>query len=295
MNQSLQHVVEQQLANRLSKKVKIHNLTSVSGGCINHGVRVDTNTGSYFLKYNSNVPRDLFIREAENLEVLRKASTELTVPRVILAMEVLQDQPGIIVLELLEENRVNQYHQDERLGVGLAQLHRVTHSQFGFLHNNYCGKTLQDNSWNENWVEFYGQQRIWHLVKLIEQHRSIHIFEQNIYSNLIEVLSERISHQPVASLTHGDLWSGNYLYTSSGPALIDPATHYTDRECDLALMQMFGGFSPRVWDTYQEAFPLPHDWQERIGLYQLYHYLNHYLLFGGSYGQQALSIAKKYL
>jgi fructosamine-3-kinase len=85
------------------------------------------------------------------------------------------------------------------------------------------------------------------------------------------------------------------MYTASGPALIDPACSYADREMELGMMQLFGGFSSRVWEAYQEEFPLPEDWRQRVRLYQLYHILNHYLLFGGSYGRQALDIAREYL
>ena len=108
-------------------------------------------------------------------------------------------------------------------------------------------------------------------------------------------MPEFLSHETVPSLIHGDLWSGNYLNTTGAPALIDPACYYADREMELAMMKLFGGFSVSVWNAYLEAFPLPPGWQQRIRLYQLYHVLNHYLLFGGSYGWQALEIAQEYL
>ena len=114
------------------------------------------------------------------------------------------------------------------------------------------------------------------------------------YERLVSKLSTYLSHNPQISLTHGDLWSGNYLHTDQGPALIDPACYYADRECDLALMKMFGGFSQSVWDSYNATYPLDSEWKDRIDIYQLYHYLNHYLLFGGHYGAQAIEIAKKY-
>lgn len=99
----------------------------------------------------------------------------------------------------------------------------------------------------------------------------------------------------IPSLIHGDLWSGNYMYTANRPALIDPACYYADSEMELGMMQLFGGFSPAVWQAYQDEYPLPEGWQQRIPLYQLYHILNHLLLFGGSYGRQALEIAQAFL
>ena len=119
--------------------------------------------------------------------------------------------------------------------------------------------------------------------------------EQKIYEKLLVRMPDLLPHQTVPSLIHGDLWSGNYMYTANGPALIDPACYYADREMELGMMKLFGGFSARVWDAYQEEFPLPEGWRQRNRLYQLYHVLNHYLLFGVSYGSQALEIAKEYV
>ena len=96
-------------------------------------------------------------------------------------------------------------------------------------------------------------------------------------------------------LIHGDLWSGNFMISEKGPVLIDPASYYADREMEFAIMTMFGGFSKRFYDAYNEVNPLPADWRQRNRLYQLYHVLNHYYLFGGAYRTQALSIAKSYL
>ena len=118
--------------------------------------------------------------------------------------------------------------------------------------------------------------------------------ELKIYEKLVDKMPDLLAHSTIPSLIHGDLWSGNYIHSMNGPALIDPACYYADREMELGMMQLFGGFSRTVWEAYQEEFPLPGHWQERIPLYQLFHVLNHYLLFGGSYGSQALSIAKKY-
>ena len=115
------------------------------------------------------------------------------------------------------------------------------------------------------------------------------------YEKLVNRIPLILSHSTQSSLIHGDLWSGNYMYTANGPALIDPACYYADREMELGMMKLFGGFSSTVWGAYQEEFPLPQGWKERNRLYQLYHVLNHYLLFGVSYGQQALEIAKEYV
>jgi fructosamine-3-kinase len=131
-------------------------------------------------------------------------------------------------------------------------------------------------------------------VEQIRSVRGMSSGDLKTYEKLIGKMPQLLSHSTIPSLIHGDLWSGNYMYTTNGPALIDPACYYADREMELGMMKLFGGFSAGVWKAYQDEFPLLPDWQQRIPLYQLYHLLNHYLLFGGSYGSQSLNITKAY-
>ncbi|MEQ9441089.1 MAG: fructosamine kinase family protein [Cyclobacteriaceae bacterium] len=295
MTPKIQSLVEKHLSQALHQSVEIIAYHAIGGGCINHAMRLQTNAGDFFLKWNEQGPEDLFICEAEGLEALRNAKSCLRIPMVILALGAQEGQPGLLVTEFLPPFEGSQGEHDEYLGRGIAQIHECTHAQFGFTHNTYCGATLQDNRWNDDWIDFFGQQRIWYLVQQIETCRNLRGREHQVYEQLVDRLPEMISHQPKPSLNHGDLWSGNYMYSAHGPALIDPACYYADREFDLAMMAMFGGFSERVWDAYQEYAALPEGWEERLSLYQLYHYLNHYYLFGGHYGQQALAIAKKHI
>ncbi len=281
------------LSRRLKRTIEVQKIEFLSGGCVNQAARMQTTQGVWFVKWNEQGATDLFVREAESLCALAEADTPLVIPQVIAAEETTSEL-GILVTTFLQPASPTT-QQDERLGRGLAQLHRSQHTHYGFEHTSYCGATPQDNRWSSDWVHFFGQQRIKYLLNLIEQRRGLTAAERAQYDQLMERLPQLIAHQPAASLTHGDLWSGNFMYTTGGPALIDPACYYADRECDLALMQMFGGFSGTVWQAYQEAYPLPDGWQARQGLYQLYHYLNHYYLFGGAYGQQALRLAQRYL
>ena len=290
----IKSLAEDKLTEKLSEAVRITSWASMDGGCINRSVKLETTAGYFFMKWNKNGPSDLFLREAEGLTALRKASTMLQVPEVYAATAITSNQPGILVLEFMMLS-TGTTKEEERLGQGLAQLHGVAQENYGFYHDNYCGATLQNNHWNADWIEFFGEQRIWHLVRLIEKRRGMPSSDLWVYEQLVGKLPTFISHQPGPALNHGDLWSGNCLYTTSGPALIDPASYYADRECDLALMDMFGGFSQRVWQAYQNAYPLPDEWRDRMAIYQLYHYLNHYYLFGGGYGTTAISIAKKFL
>lgn len=284
----------EKLSGQYGTKIKLIASHSVGGGCINHASKISTSAGDFFLKWNAKGASDMFIKEAEGLNEMRSVKTsDLIIPKVIWS-KLADEWPGLLLLEYLQSPKsVAGY--EERLGRGIAQLHQKNASQFGFHHSNYCGTTLQDNNWTNSWSEFFAQRRIWNLVFAIQTLRGISTEDQTVYEKLVERIPQLIPHNPIPSLIHGDLWSGNFMYTLNGPALIDPACYYADREMELGMMKLFGGFSSVVWGAYQNQFPLPGDWKERIRLYQLYHVLNHYLLFGGSYGYQALEIAKEYL
>ena len=293
LEQELIQLCIEKLAGIYGSSVRLTEFKSVGGGCINHAVKISTSADDFFLKWNASAPAGMFMKEATGLNEMRLADSSLIIPEVIWSKDV-DDFPGLLLIEYLQP-AANLSSLDEQLGWGIAQLHRKTASAFGFHHSNYCGTTLQDNIWTDNWPEFYAQQRIWSLVEQIKKTRGMSSEEQKIYEKLVVRMSDLLSHQTVPSLIHGDLWSGNYMYTANGPALIDPACSYADREMELGMMKLFSGFSSTVWCAYQEEFPLPEGWKERNRLYQLYHVLNHYLLFGVSYGQQALEIAKEYV
>ncbi|WP_299578097.1 fructosamine kinase family protein [uncultured Sunxiuqinia sp.] len=288
----LRHIIDNYRTS-FSQNLVITNQKAVGGGCISTSIKLETNHGNFFLKWNANTPADLFTREAESLQALGEADqSDLLIPKVVLAHEAGQ-LPGYLLMDYLMPGHAPS--EDEKLGMGLARLHRKTNKAFGFSHNNYCGATEQDNRWNSDWIAFFGSQRILYLVEKISQHRALASKERNTYEKLVARLPELIPADTTPSLIHGDLWSGNYLYTSQGPALIDPAAYYADREMELSMMTMFGGFSRTCWSAYQNEFPLNPGWEERIELYQLYHVLNHYYLFGGFYGSQALSLALRFL
>ena len=285
--------VEKKLTLKFGEDVIVNNSTVLSGGCINHASKIETNVGSFFLKWNSNCQEDIFLREAESLQELKKAVGDyLTVPEVFAAKNV-DSTTGFLVLEFLQSSYGA--GNDKELGKGLAVLHQFTSSEFGFYNNNYCGATLQNNNRNKSWTEFFINNRLLFLLELIQNERPLPASEINVYEKLISRIPHLIPANSVPVLIHGDLWSGNYMRTNKGFALIDPASYYADREMEFGIITMFGGFSSRFYAAYNEVHPLPSDWKQRNLLYQLYHVLNHYYLFGGGYQSQALSIAKRYL
>lgn len=285
--------VESGLTEIFNCEVKIDSNRSLGGGCINHASKINTNVGEFFLKWNSNCKKDLFVREAESLKELKKASGKnLRIPEVIAAKEA-NSTPGYLVQEFLEPG-MGTGNDEERLGRGLAKIHQFKSQEFGFYNDNYCGATIQNNSWNSSWIEFFCNNRIQFLLNLIQQERPLPSSEMKVFERLLSRLPVLLPQSSTPVLIHGDLWSGNYMMTDKGPALIDPASYYADAEMEFGIITMFGGFSQRFYSAYNEINPLESDWQERNPIYQLYHVLNHYYLFGGGYGSQALNIARRY-
>lgn len=154
---------------------------------------------------------------------------------------------------------------------------------------------MQNNSQTKSWVEFFRDNRLYFLLELIKKERPLPILEIKVFEKLLSKIPKLIPEKSKPVLIHGDLWPGNFLISGKGPVLIDPASYYAEREMEFVIITMFGGFSNRFYDAYNEINPLPTDWTNRNKLYQLYHILNHYYLFGGGYKIQALSVAKSYL
>jgi protein-ribulosamine 3-kinase len=274
--------------------LEVAGVRPVGGGCIHEAAHVTTSAGDAFVKWNASSPPDLFLREADGLRALLAAGSELVVPQVFLAASPSAGSPGFIVMEYLSPAGGRGGAADEVLGRGLAAIHRSTADAFGFEADTYCGPTRQDNARSTSWVEFYRDRRLAFLVDLVAAARGLRASERRPLDRLLGRLADLLPHAPSPSLVHGDLWSGNVMASARGPALFDPACAYADREMEFGITTLFGGFSERFFRAYEEAWPLPPDWRERIPLYQLYHLLNHHLIFGGHYGAEALAIARRY-
>jgi fructosamine-3-kinase len=277
---------------KLRQNIRITEISPVGGGCIHHASCLMTNAGMFFLKWNNHGAKDLFVREAECLRILKNAAGDsLVIPEVLFA-EMTTERPGFILMEYLEPGSSS--GSIESLGRGLATIHRFTSNRFGFYHDNYCGSTLQENKWSGQWADFYVVRRIEPLLRRLYSIGAYSPEQVREFDRLINRIPDLLPENSVPSLIHGDLWSGNYLYTVKGPALIDPACYFADREMEMGIMTLFGGFPDRFWSAYNEIYPLDHEWRSRNQLYQLYHLLNHFLIFGGGYGSPALEIARRF-
>lgn len=279
-------------AEALGESVADVDLSGVAGGCINQAATCEVTGQTWFVKWNDRPLTDQFAAEAAGLRALAEADCGLRIPRVLAHSDV----PGaaFLILEHLPRGSRGPGF-DEALGQGMAALHRATSgSGFGFACEGYCGATPQPNGWLTDWVEFYRERRLGHQLDLARA-RGFPAEAYRTGQRLLERLPEWIADDEPPALIHGDLWSGNLYVAEDGPALIDPAAYYGHREAELGMMSLFGGFSARVYAAYEEAYPLRAGWRERQGLYELYHVLNHFNLFGGGYGGQAARIMQRYV
>ena len=291
----IQPVLEAALRRALGDTgVRVLGIQPTGGGCIHDAARLSTTAGDYFAKWNADGPADAFLREADGLREMGAAASGLVVPRVLDAAAAGHGTPGIILMEYLPPDSGSRGH-DEALGAGLAALHRRTAPSYGFDTHTYCGPTRQDNTRSASWPEFYGERRIAPLLRLVDEERGMAATERRLCERLIEKLPTLLPEGAPPALIHGDLWSGNVMRTARGPAVFDPACVYADRETEFGITTLFGGFSPAFWRAYEEAGPLPAGWRDRNPLYQLYHLLNHFLIFGGQYGHEALAIVRRYV
>ncbi len=286
--------LEAALARSLGReRVRIEDASTLSGGSPREAQKLVTSEGEFFAKWSDHGPEDIFLCEALGLDALRAVRGPITIPRVIAASKRDTETPGYLILEYLPPGRGGE-PDDVILGRGLATIHRATRSSFGFDAPSYCGATPQDNRESARWIEFYRERRLRPLVEALQFRGRISGADRRVFDRLMERLEDLLPTESSPSLIHGDLWAGNVLSAVRGPALVDPACAYADREMEFGITTLFGGVAARAFAAYEEAWPMPHGWRERNSLYQLYHLLNHALLFGGHYGAEALRIAKRF-
>lgn len=242
-----------------------------------------------FLKTGPESALAMFEAEAEGLTELMRARA-IRVPEVI-DVGVSAGQ-SFIKLERLELSAPSRAVATA-LGEKLAELHRHTAEQYGWHRDNTIGNTPQHNDQSADWVGFFREHRLGFQLDLATANG-----HDGELLELGPVLSANLSalfdgYEPVASLLHGDLWSGNWGNVAGEPVVFDPAVYYGDRESDIAMTQLFGGFSPAFYAAYESSWPMSPGHEQRIKLYKLYHVLNHLNLFGAAYRDQAISLLRE--
>jgi protein-ribulosamine 3-kinase len=258
--------------------------SAVSGGSIHRCYRWRCGDSLLFVKVAAGTGGAALAAEAAGLEALAGAQA-VRVPRVLA-----RGAAGCSAFLALEwiESRPAGREAERRLGERLAAQHRVTGATFGFAADNFIGRTPQPNGWLSDWTEFFRERRLRQQLALATQSGFADLLERPGARLLESVGALLAGHRPQASLLHGDLWAGNWLADPhQEPVIFDPAVYYGDREADLAMTRLFGGFGRAFHDAYQAEAPLPAGHAVRAELYNLYHVLNHANLFGGGYARQA--------
>ena len=244
--------------------------------------------GKVFVKTGPPSTLDMFEAEVEGLRELALASA-VRVPAVIDCG--IEDGKAFIALERLQLQPAT-HAAETLLGQQLAALHRHTERKHGWHRDNTIGPTPQHNPWTSDWVEFFREHRLRFQLDLAAR---------NGYSGDLQSLGLQLvgrlpglfeGYRPAASLCHGDLWSGNWGVADGVPVIFDPAVYYGDRESDIAMTMLFGGFGRAFYRAYEESWPMAPGHERRLKLYQLYHVLNHLNLFGSGYRGQAMKLLR---
>lgn len=264
------------------RRAALRGQQAVGGGCINQAVRVEYGDSRYLIKLSSARQVDMFAAEALGLLELRQCN-ELRIPEPVCWGD--DGKSSYIVMEYLD---LGGRGDAALLAAGLASMHRITRPEFGWVRDNTIGSTLQVNTPAADWIDFWRDHRLGFQLDLAARNGAGGRLQSQGERLLSEFPQLFNNHTPAASLLHGDLWGGNQAFTRSGePAIFDPAVYYGDREADIAMTELFGGFGRDFYAAYRDHYPLDPGYAVRRRFYNLYHILNHYNMFGGGYLSQA--------
>jgi len=265
---------------------------NVSGGCINQTFVLENCHHRYFIKLNQRHLSEMFMAEMAGLQEIAQTHT-IETPKPLACGTT--EQQAFLILRYFETGHANQPAQ-YLLGEQLANMHRVINEQYGWKRDNFIGSTPQINDLKNDWILFWKENRLGFQLQLAAQ-KGYRGTLQKKGEQLLDQLDKFFtSYRPSALLLHGDLWGGNYAITQTGsPIIFDPAVYFGDRETDLAMTELFGGFSNDFYAGYQNNWALDKDYKTRKTLYNLYHVLNHLNLFGGGYLGQAQRMIEQLL
>ena len=244
----------------------------------------DVTDTAVFVKTADSTELPRLTAEAEGLRALRDAGC-VRVPTVY-SCAVAGNRAELVVERL--DLRPLDRPSGAALGAALAALHRHHGPRYGWANNNFIGATPQANDWHDAWPLFFADRRLAPQLRLARQNGMERILAERGEGLLERLPALFLDYRPAPSLLHGDLWGGNAGALPDGtPVIFDPACYYGDRETDIAMAELFGGFPDSFYAAYRSACPLDVGYETRKTLYNLYHILNHFNLFGAGYLGQA--------
>ncbi|MDW8797748.1 fructosamine kinase family protein [Staphylococcus pseudoxylosus] len=270
----------------------IKSISPVSGGDVNEAFKIETVERTYFLLVQRNRNASFFAAEISGLKLFEEA--EVTAPRVIGSGEIEGD--AYLLLTYLDEGRTG---SQEALAELVAQMHskQQVNGKFGFDLPYEGGDITFDNSWTDNWITLFVNRRLDHLKDTLVEQGAWSDDDVSQYESVRSVIVDTLKQHPSKpSLLHGDLWGGNYMFLKDGsPALFDPAPLYGDREFDLGITTVFGGFTEAFYNEYDKHYPINEDVEKRLEFYRLYLLMVHLVKFGGMYAESVKRSMKQIL
>lgn len=280
------HFISEQIGQAINQDFICDDIREAKQGDTHQAFKISDGKRRFFVKVNKKRQLLNFESEVEGLQHLK--DTQLfRVPKVI-TIGTVSDHSFLV----LEHISMTQGDEDSwfQFGANLATMHKEqTQEMYGWQEDNYIGQSPQPNKWHKKWGVFFAEQRIGFMLQLLAEkgHKLV-----NIDRTVESVKTLLNGHQPSASMLHGDLWAGNTGFHNQQAVMFDPAFYYGDREADLAMTELFNKFPAAFYQGYDSIWPVEQDYQYRKSIYQLYHLLNHALLFGGHYIQSAESTLK---
>ena len=264
----------------------VRSVAPVGGGDVSRAARVETPGGAVFVKWGRGEAGQTYAAEADGLAALAEvAGPDLVVPVPLVVGAPQGEAPGVLVLPWIERGRPSAA-DGRRFGTALAALHRAEapgDGRYGWAEDNWIGSKPQRNGWQASWPAFFGERRLRAQAETVRQRDAWDAVWDGLLDRLVDRLGDLLPEAPPPSLLHGDLWGGNAVPTADGRfALIDPAVYVGHREADLAMTELFGGFSAAFYEGYREAWPLEPGYAERREVYNLFHLINH-LTHGSGY------------
>ncbi len=287
---SFAELISAEISRASGRPFMVRSSRGAGGGCIHRARVLEGEDAMWFVKLNDPDVLPMFEAESDGLKAL--AETEaFRVPRPLCSGAI--GEQAYLVLEHLDLRPVAGRADAIAFGRALAELHHRHGARYGWCRDNFIGATPQMNTENDTWPRFFATARLLPQVKRAAEHGRALQEKGTLLAEKLPALF--LDYRPQPSLLHGDLWHGNAAMCGRTPAVFDPAVYCGDRETDLAMTELFGGFPQAFYAAYREAWPLDEGYESRKTLYNLYHVLNHLNLFGSGYLRQAERMIDKLL